>query len=448
MASWWHKAYWNAFILWHVRGEGRLPYRPLEEILTIQNRRVQAIVTHAYATVPYYREVMDQAGLQPSDFHTADDLARLPFLSGDQLARDPDRFLSRRYTNGRSLRLHSSGTSGRLRKINYDARALFLALVHGHRQRRVLAHFVGRRFGYREMVATRPGSIGSRIREFYESYSWIPQNVELTRSALSPGDHFETNVNRLNEVKPDVLVGYGSYLGVLFRRAWEEKLPIFRPKVVVYGGDCMAEADRLLLENEFHVPVYSSYQAAETLRLAFQCERRDGFHMSLDHVAVRVVDKDGNRVGPGETGEIVISNLTNRATVLLNYKLGDMVTLGSAPCPCGRTLPTIARIDGRADDLIALPNGQLIHSLVVLPSLHRVPGVIQVKLIQEDLQRFSLQVVCVGTVDWSQTCQELDTALRSILSHARTVNITRVDAIRPEPGDKVKAVISHCLPRE
>jgi phenylacetate-CoA ligase len=165
-------------------------------------------------------------------------------------------------------------------------------------------------------------------------------------------------------------------------------------------------------------------------------------------VAVRVVDKARRAVGPGETGEIVISNLTNRATVLLNYKLGDVVTLGSAPCPCGRTLPTIARIDGRADDLIALPGGQRIHSLVVLPSLHRVPGVIQVKLIQEDLQRFALQVVCVGTVDWPRTCQELDTALRSRLNHIRSVNVTRVDAIQPEPGDKVKAVVSHCLSQE
>ena len=444
MANWWHKAYWNAFTLWHVRHERSLPYRPLEEIKALQNRRIRTIVAHAYETVSYYREVMDESGLHPDDFRTADDLARLPFLSGDQLARDPERYLSSRYANGRSLRLHSSGTSGRLRKINYDARALFLALAHGYRQRLVLAHFTGRTFGYREAVLSRPGSIGSHIRNFYESYSWTPRTVDLTRDDISPGDSFAVNIARLDQFKPEVLSGYGSYLGLLFRRAWEQKLPIFRPKVIYYGGDRMADADRLLLENEFRVPVYSSYQAGETLRLAFQCERREGFHLSLDHVAVRVVDKGGKPVGPGETGEIVISNLTNWATVLLNYKLGDIVTVGDTPCPCGRTLPTIARIDGRADDLIALPEGQRIHSLVVLPSLHRVPGVIQVKLIQEDLQQFSLQVVCVGTVDWPRTCQELQSALRSVLGLTLTVSITRVDAVAPEPGGKVRAVISHC----
>lgn len=77
-----------------------------------------------------------------------------------------------------------------------------------------------------------------------------------------------------------------------------------------------------------------------------------GFSRQPDHVAVRVVDENGKTLGPGSMGEIVISNLTNRATVLLNYKLGDVVPLGRSACHCGCTLPTIDVIEGRADDLI------------------------------------------------------------------------------------------------
>lgn len=53
----------------------------------------------------------------------------------------------------------------------------------------------------------------------------------------------------------------------------------------------------------------------------------------------------GMRVAPGSKGEVVISNLVNRASVPLNYKLGDVVTLSAAQCACGRTLPTIETID-------------------------------------------------------------------------------------------------------
>jgi len=446
MPNWLHKVYWNAFTLWHFAAEARLPYRPLAKIHALQSRRVRALIRHAYETVPYYREVMDKGGLHPQDFHTAADLARLPILTGDQLARDPERFLSRRYAHGRSLQLHSSGTSGRLRKINYDAAALFLALAHGRRQRLVLAQFVGRPFGYRSMVVSRPGSIGFLIHDFYRSYSLVPRSLSRARNPLSPGNTLEDNLARLEALKPEVLAGYGSYLGLLFRRAWERHLPIFRPKAIVYGGDSLADADRRLIEGEFAVPVVSAYQAAEALHIAFQCEQRQGFHIGLDYIAVRVVDRNGNSVGPGETGEIIISNLTNRATVLLNYKQGDLVTLSAGPCPCGRTLPTIERIDGRADDLIALPDGQVIHSLVVLAPLHRVAGVIQVQLIQEDLHRFLLRAVCLGAKDWALTSQELAATLRALLGENITVEIERVDAIPPQPNGKVKAVISRCRP--
>jgi phenylacetate-CoA ligase len=168
--------------------------------------------------------------------------------------------------------------------------------------------------------------------------------------------------------------------------------------------------------------------------------------VSLDDVAVRVVDKEGKSVGPGETGEIVISNLNNRATVLLNYKLGDMVTVSSSPCSCGRTLPMIQRIEGRSDDLVVLPDGRVVHSLVVLQGLRTVPGIIQLQLVQEEPQRFSLRAVCSGQIEWHQASRDLDAVLRRLFGEEIALHLERVEAIAPESGGKVRAVISRCLP--
>src|SRR5712691_10321525 len=444
MPSWVRKTYWNAFTLWQVRAEARLPYRPLEEILAVQNRRVRTIVTHAYETVPYYRAVMDKAGLHPSDFRTADDLVRLPILTGKQVACAPEQFLSHGYASSHDLKIRSSGTSGRARYIHYDPAALFLALAHGQRRRAVLAQFVGRQFGYREMSAIRSESVSIQIRNFYESYSWVPKRVDLTRSILSPRNTFAENIAQINTFQPDVISGYGSYIGALFRRAWEQDCSVFRPKAVVYRAEQLTDPDRLLIEREFDVPVLSSYQAVEALRLAFQCEQREGFHLCLDDVAVRVVDEQGRTVELSGTGNIIISNLTNRATVLLNYQLGDVVTLSPSACPCGRTLPTIEQIVGRSDDLLALPDGQVAHALVVLEDLRAVPGVVQVQIIQEDLRCFVLRVVCAGDTDWGQANQRLDAAMRIVFGNDISLGIERLDAIPSEPGGKVRAVISRC----
>jgi phenylacetate-CoA ligase len=437
------KTYWNAFTVWHARDEERLPYRSLDEIVGLQAKRVRAIVAHAYENVPHYREVMDRAGLHPNDFRTADDLARLPIVTGEDVARAPERFLSRDHHHRDGITILSSGTSGKRKRIDYDAAALFLTMAHGHRRRVVLARFVGRKYGYREMSAIRSGSVDVQVRAFYESHSWAPGRIEFQRSILSPGDSFEENIAQLNGFRPELLRGYGTYLGALFRAAWERGLTVFRPKVVMYGGDLMPDADRRLIETEFGVPVLSGYQAVEALRMSFQCERREGFHVDLDHVAFRVVNRRGETVGPGESGDIVISNLTNRATVLLNYKLGDVVTLGRSACPCGRTLPTLNRIEGRSDDLVVLPGGEFAHSLVIMERLQAVARVVQVQLIQEDLRRFRLLVVGDPRVDRERSGRELDAALRGVLGEDLALELEWVDAIPHGTGGKARAVISH-----
>lgn len=444
MANWIERGYWDAFTLWYARHERDFPFWRMEDILELQSQRVRTIIAHAYATVPHYREAMDQRGLAPRDFNTAEDLARLPLITGDQLARAPERFRSRDYARGNSLPLHTTGTTGHFKTVHYDPAALFLSLANGSRQRRVLAPFVGRAFGYREMTIARPHSVNFQIRNFYETHSWVPRGVDLTRDNIAPIGNFEQDVQQINTFKPDVLMGYGSYAGAIFRWASQHRASLWRPRAVWYSADQMAVADRHLIEKEFGVPVLSAYQAIEALRIAFQCERRAGFHINLDQVAVRVVDERGNPVAPGSAGEIVISNLTNRATVLLNYKLGDVVTLDRAPCPCGGTLPTIARIDGRAGELIVQPDGKKIYLSVITECFSDIPGIIQTQLIQEEPQRFLLNVVCVERMPWAQTHQRLDAALRAMLGNEIVATIQRVEMIAPELGGKVRAFVSRC----
>ncbi|MBZ5609591.1 MAG: hypothetical protein LAP38_15120 [Acidobacteriia bacterium] len=393
--------------------------------------------------MPFYRDEMDRRGLKPRDFRTAADLAELPMLDGLQVAREPELFLAANLLHAPGLVLDSSGTSGRSKQIRYDARALFEALANGHRQRLVLSAFTGSVFGYREMHVVRPGSVAFQIRHFYESYSWTPPAVDLARQFLSPGDlPFAETVAAINEFRPDVIRGYGSYLGALFREAYQRKIRIHHPKVIVYAADAMADADRRLIEQEFGIPVSSTYQSVEALRIGFQCERLRGFHLSLDAVAVRVVDEQGRDAGPGGTGQIVISNLTNRATVLLNYKLGDVVTRSHAACDCGRTLPMIEAIRGRSDDLLRLADGRVMHSLVALEPLRAVPGIVQIQIVQQAPDRFVLRAVGDYSVNRTEASGALVRALESKVGNAGRVEVDWVETLPPGLNGKVKAVIS------
>jgi phenylacetate-CoA ligase len=440
------KAYWNAFTLWHVRGEKKLPYRPLPEILELQSRRVRAMVSHAYRNVSFYRDAMDQRGLKPQDFQTAADLARLPLIDSHVFSDRPERFLAANLMRKAGLTISSSGTSGRSKQIRHDARSLFLALAQGHRQRIVLSQYTGRLFGYREMSAARGSGVASQIRRFYESYSWTPRGIDLKRQKLSPGDpSFEETVAAVNGFRPDVLRGYGSYLGALFREAHRRKMEMHRPQVITYGADAMANADRLLIEREFGIPVSSTYQCVEALRIGFFCEQRRGFHLSLDAVAVRLIDHQGCDAEPGAPGHVVLSNLSNRATVLLNYRLGDIATPSTSPCPCGRNLPMIEALKGRSDDMLRLQDGRPMHALTALETLQVVPGLQQVQIVQHALSRFTLRAVSKPGSDRMEAEAGLIGALRSKVGGDVRVDVHWMENIPPGANGKVKAVVSELV---
>jgi phenylacetate-CoA ligase len=386
---------------------------------------------------------MDRRGLKPRDFRTGADLAKLPLIDGLRYTREPERFQAARRIRASGLTIESSGTSGRSKHIRYDARALFLALAQGHRQRCGLSAFTGGVFGYREMHMVRTGSVAVQIRHFYEKYSSTPPHVDLMRQFLSPGDlSFSGTLEAINKFQPDVIRGYGSYLGALFREAHLRGVRIHHPRVIVYGADAMAEGDRRLIEQELGIPVSSTYQSVEALRIGFECERGHGFHLSLDAVAVRVVDDQGKDVEPGGTGHIVISNLTNRATVLLNYKLGDVVTRSAGACECGRTLPMIEAIQGRSDDVLRLGDGRVMHALVALEPLRAVPGVLQLQVVQQARNRFILRAVAQSGVARTEAAGALIRALESKVGTTGRIEVDWVEALPPGQNGKVKAVIS------
>ncbi|MGZ5232135.1 MAG: hypothetical protein ACXWC3_19115, partial [Burkholderiales bacterium] len=121
-----------------------------------------------------------------------------------------------------------------------------------------------------------------------------------------------------------------------------------------------------------------------------------------------------------------------------------VVTLSAAPCACGRTLPTLQAIDGRADDLLVFEDGQKMHGVSALEPLLRVRGVIQVQLIQKETRRFLLRVVSAPAQEWERVRRELDDVMRATLGRALVIAIERTDTVAPEASGKVKSIISHC----
>lgn len=213
--------------------------------------------------------------------------------------------------------------------------------------------------------------------------------------------------------------------------------------MISYGGDALQQPDLSLIENEYQIPVISRYQACEALNIAFQCEKRKGFHICTDQVALRIVDSEGRTLPPGSTGEIVISNLINRATVLINYRMGDLGQLSPKPCTCGRSLPSLDQLQGRTDDLIVRSDGEAVHQSVLLSRLYSVPGVMQIQITQKSLKHFLIKVVCEASRDSKAVSRVITEIFLEIIGTKEgiSMDIEPVDVILQEKNGKFRCVI-------
>jgi len=401
MATRWVVRWANtARIGWRGRRERRIPYWPEERILRRQRARIRAIVDHAYRTVPFYREAMDERGLRPAEIRSAEDLARLPLIDAGALQRSPEAFRSSRYEPRACLELYSTGTSGSGRRLAlWDVDALRSKLAHGERDRQVLYGLLGKTWGQRRLSLFHSASTTQKVIRFLHDQVVVPR-ARADTTYLEPEIPHEDLAEWINRHRPDVVYSYGSHAEQFFRYVADRRIPLSPPRVWVYGADALSPEGRRRIEGEFGCQVHSTYQMVEAGRVGFECERGDGFHLNIDLCAVRIVDLQGRTMPSGETGEIVISNLYNRATVLLNYRTGDLGAMAGAPCSCGRTLPLLERLEGRTSDLLHLADGREILDHMLIHALkEELKDVLQLQIVETGIGRFTLRVVPARDVD-------------------------------------------------
>ncbi len=432
----------TAWLACHVWGQARYAFKPPEDIRRDQACRVRRIVAHACLHVPYYKETMARLGLRPEHFRCAEDLAQLPLLEREQLQRGPERFMSEVLDPGRCLRLRSSGSTGLPVTVCQDVRALFQSVACAERVRSIAAKLAGKRCGYRETVIIAPVSSVADTQRFLRAHSLVPTNVPARQQRLSVLDPPEKNAELIDAFRPDVLSTYGSYLALLFPYLREARRRWRLPRTICYGADGLSDSVRRLVQDDFGIHVLSAYQTIEADQIGFECERHAGLHLNIDVYPVRIVDAAGHALPPGETGEVVVSNLVNRGTVLLNYRLGDLASLLPEPCPCGRTLPLLSFPQGRCDDFIVLPSGRQMHSHIVNDLIRFETEIWRYRVIQESLTCFRINCVVTPTCEREGLRKRIACRFGRTFGRGVNVQVVFVDSIDRTAAGKHRTVVS------
>jgi phenylacetate-CoA ligase len=395
-----------------------------------RDERVRDMVRHAYRTTSFYRRAFDEQGIKPDSIRGLGDLYRLPIVGKSDVQQHIGDMTSDLVPSSQQISIHTSGTTGGGLRFTTTQSAVQEQWATWWRYRRL--HGLVRLtwcgyFGGRSVVPL------SQQRPPYWRINQPGHQILFSAYHLSP--HALPNyIAILRERQPPWLHGYPSVLAVVATFMIERGLTLgYTPTHITTGAENLLPQQAAVIERAFGVAPLQHYGMAEAVANFSLC-RQGRFHVDEDFAAVEFVPI------PGILGHRVIgTNLTNLATPLLRYDVGDVVDLGEEQCDCGLPGRVVRSVDGRQEDHIVLRNGarlgRMDHIFKDMTAVREAqlyqnaPGVIRVRLVRN---------AWYGEKDEAMLLAEF----RKRLGDEAEVKIDYVDQLSRTPRGKLRFVVS------
>jgi phenylacetate-CoA ligase len=323
-----------------------------EEIEKIQLERLKETVNRVYEKVAPYRKKMDEMGVKPQDIKTLKDLAKLPFVTKQDL-RDNYPFGYFAVEKDKLVRIHaSSGTTGKPTVVGYTQGDLEtwtecvsrIACMGGATEKDVSQIC----FGYGMFT----GALG------------LHYGLEKIGATIVPSStgNSEKQIMYMQDFGTTLLVATPSYalrLAEVARSMGIDPKKDLNVKIGLVGSELLTEAMR----EEMHkywgsdMLVTSNYGMSELMGpgVSGECEYLDGMHINEDFFIPEIINPETGEVLPaGEKGELVITCIKKEGIPLIRYRTKDVTRLIYEPCKCGRTFCRMENLSGRSDDMLKI----------------------------------------------------------------------------------------------
>ena len=329
-----------------------LPLEPIEkasidELRSLQLKRLQSTLQHAYAHSPVYRAKFDAAGVHPDDCKRLADLAKFPFTTKTDL-RDSYPFGMFAVPREQCARIHaSSGTTGKptvvgytLKDIDTWATVVARSIRAGGAKPGDMVHVS---YGYGLFT----GGLGAH---------YGAEKLGLTVVPFG-GGQTERQVQLIQDFKSNIIMVTPSYMLAIAdefeRQGIDPKTSSLR--IGIFGAEPWTNDMRQAIEKRMNIDAVDIYGLSEVMGpgVASECiETKDGPTIWEDHFYPEIIHPEtGELVADGEMGELVFTSLTKEALPIIRYRTRDLTRLlpGTA-----RSMRRMEKITGRSDDMMII----------------------------------------------------------------------------------------------
>ncbi|CAN5730320.1 phenylacetate--CoA ligase family protein [soil metagenome] len=407
-----------------------------ERLEALSVERLRAMLGTVGTSVPYYRQLFAELKFDPREVRSLLDLRRLPLLTKAVIRANTDG-LKREGATG-LVRYNTGGSSGEPLIFYIGKDRVTHDVASKWRATRWWDVDIG---DPESVIWGSPIELGAqdRVRQVRD---------KLLRTELLPA--FEMSETKLDGFiaairarRPRMLFGYPSALSHIARHARKRGVAMddLGIKVAFVTSERLYDDQRSLIAATFGCRVANGYGGRDAGFIAHECPA-GGMHLTAEDIIVELIDAQGQSVPDGTPGEIVVTHLATQDFPFVRYRTGDVAVRDTKSCACGRGLPLLREIQGRATDFVVAADGTVMHGLALVYIIRDLPGVQAFKIVQESLSRTRVMLVDDGTFDRSRE-PAIVAGFRRRLGDAVEVKVEFLAEIPPEKSGKFRYVVSH-----
>ena len=407
-------------------------YLPADAMLARQFRQIALTARHAQGALPFWRERFRAAGFDPAAPITPERWAALPILTrAEAIAAGAALHCSALPAQHGGVESYAtSGSTGMTLAVRRSALASFYWQVFTLREEIWQGRDFAGKFAAIRPDDTRAPAAMTGLHERARD-DWGPPVASVYPSGpsvlLDVRCSIAEQVAWLQRQAPQHLLSFATNLLHLARHCIAHGIALPSLQTVRSSGEVLSDTVRETCRAAWGVAVADIYSAVETGYLGLQCPEHPHLHVQSESALVEILDDDGRPCLPGQVGRVVVTPLHNFAMPLFRYALDDRAEVGAA-CPCGRTLPVIARVQGRVHDVLVLPSGErrLLHySSRVFAGF---PAILQHQLVQKTVDGLELRLVARTPLSPDDETT-LRTAIQRELGHPFAISFVYCDAL-------------------
>lgn len=323
----------------------------LEELEEVQNERLRMVIRHAYQKVPYYRRIFDERNLKPTDVQSKEDLELLPILTKNDVRQHFCELIAKDSESYKPTLQHTSGSTGQ--PLNYYIDATLSKLIAAT----VWRHWRWCGIEHGEPIAVFRGTLiddfGNKRRSYFRT---IGNETHFSTFEMNK-ETMAMYIEKLNKIKPSLVVGYPASLEVLAEFMNETSLSLrHRPKAIHTSSEVVLPEQREIIGNAFDAPLFDWYGQGESTVCAGECECHRGLHLNLEFGCTEFTKTEESE-DQRNVYNVVSTSLWNFSMPFIRYDTEDLALIENTKCKCGRGLPLVQKIIGRQADIIEGVNG-------------------------------------------------------------------------------------------